>query len=67
MIVTRADMKYLRWHWEQDYEITEDNGRFTARARFGSRDVLEADSPVELLTLVRRHYPRHRGTEQCST
>jgi hypothetical protein len=62
-----ADMQYLRWHWGEEYELADEDGRCTAVARFGSRDVLEADSPSALLVLVRRHYPRTRRTDRSST
>ena len=62
-----ADMQYLRWHWDDIYEFADRDGGCSAVAKFGHRDVLEADSPAELLVLVRRHYPRNRSADQCST
>jgi hypothetical protein len=50
-------MDYLRIHYGRTYEFSAQDGKCFARALFGSGDVLEADSPAELLTLVRRHYP----------
>jgi hypothetical protein len=52
---------YLRFHWEGPYRFAKANGKYTATATFGSHDVLEADSPAELLTMVRRHYPGLSG------
>ena len=62
-----ADMQYLQWHWGDAYLIAEHDGTCTAQAKFGNRDVLEADSPSALLTLVRRHYPRNRSVIYSST
>jgi hypothetical protein len=50
-------VEYLRFHYGNVYAFTSEDGTYTAVAQFGGRDVLEADSPAELLTLVRRHYP----------
>ena len=61
-------MRYLQWHWGDVYQFTwEPDGTCTAQARFGSNDTLTANTPNELLTLVRRHYPRHKISDQCST
>jgi hypothetical protein len=55
--MSTVTMDYLRFHWEGPYTLTKTNGKYTATATFGSHDVLVADTPVELLTMLRRHYP----------
>jgi hypothetical protein len=45
-----------RYHWGDVYAFAITNGRYTATARYGERDVLAADNPEELLAKVRRHY-----------
>ncbi len=59
-------MKLVRLGWAREYEVWEKDGKCFARARFGKHDVVEADSPGELLIKLRFHYP---GTfkESCST
>jgi hypothetical protein len=64
MSVTTMD--YLRHHWDDAYVFAVIDGRYTARAKFGEMDLLEADSPEKLLSMVRRHYPDNTGPG-CST
>jgi len=56
----RSTMAYLRYRWEHAYTFAVSDGKYTALARSGDRDLLTADDPDELLIKVRRHYPgRH--------
>jgi hypothetical protein len=54
-------MEYLRFHYGEVYDFTADGDKYAARAKFRDHEVLEAGSPAELLTLVRRHYPGTRA------
>jgi hypothetical protein len=64
----REALAHLRFHWGQEYKFRLAGGTYTATARFGKADVLEADDPEELLARVRRHYSRgNRPEERCST
>lgn len=56
-------IRYLHLNWGEVYRITVGDARCTAQARFGSHDVLIADGPVELLSLMRRHYPGSTCTQ----
>jgi hypothetical protein len=53
----REAIAQLRYHWGDVYRFALVDGRYTATARFGQRDVVSADDPDELLTRIRRHYP----------
>jgi hypothetical protein len=57
-VTTRELLASIRYHWSDVYEITAANGRCTATAKNGDRDVLAADDPEELLGKIRRHYRR---------
>ena len=65
-------MAYVAFHWDSVYTLTtkkgkSKKGRYTARAKFGKRrDLLEAGTPAELLTQIRRHYPGS-AADMCST
>jgi hypothetical protein len=56
-------MAYLHDNWGEVYTFAVTNGKHTARARFSAHDLLEADTPEELLLLVRRHYPGKRANQ----
>lgn len=64
--MSTVTMEYLRFHWEGPYKVSKVSGKYVATATFGSRDVLEADSPSALLTKLRHHYPGLSG-ERAST
>ncbi len=59
-------MAFLRFHWDDAYVFAVTDGRYTARAKFGEKDLLEADTPEKLLSMVRRHYPGNTCSG-CST
>jgi hypothetical protein len=60
-------MAQLNFHWGDAYAFAIVNGRYTATARFGQRDVLSASDPDNLLVKVRRHYRRDPPEERSST
>ncbi len=60
-------MAQLRYHWGDVYQFTIADGRYRAAARFGQREMLDAEDPRELLGKVRRHYRRDLPQERCST
>jgi hypothetical protein len=60
-------MAQMRYHWGDVYRFAVTDGRYTATAKFGQRDVLAADNPDELLASVRRHYRPDLLEERCST
>jgi len=45
----RSTMAYLRYRWEHAYTFAVSDGKYTALARSGDRDLLTADDPDELL------------------
>ena len=54
------DLAYIRFAWRGAYVVNPPLGpgrRWQAKATFGTRDVLEADSADSLLGMIRRHYP----------
>jgi hypothetical protein len=63
----REVMAELRYHWGDVYEFAVVGDRYTATAKFGSRDQLSADRPEELGAMVRRHYRPDLLQERCST
>jgi hypothetical protein len=65
-VTTRELLATIRYHWSDVYEITVANGRYTATAKYGQRDVLAASDPEELLGKIRRHY-RRPPEERSST
>ena len=65
--MSKVTVAYLRFHWDGVYTFAVAGGKYTARAAFGEHDLLEADSPGELLSLVRRHYPGSTSADLCST
>jgi len=65
--MSRKAMAYLECHWGDVYTFAFEGGKHTARAKFGQHDLLEADSPEALLSLVRRHYPGSTSADLCST
>jgi hypothetical protein len=60
-------MAQLRYHWGDVYEFTIADGRYMATARFGQREILDAEDPQKLLGKVRRQYSRDLPQERCST
>jgi hypothetical protein len=52
-----AELADLRADWHPAYDFALVDGWWTAWARFGSRQTLEADTAGELRTKVRHHYP----------
>jgi hypothetical protein len=52
---------YLNVHWGRRYAfaLPQAEGVWTATARYGDGDRLEAESPAVLLEVVRRHYRDH--------
>lgn len=63
----REVMAQLRRHWGDVYRFSVVDGRYTATAKFGRRDVLDANDPEELLGKIRRHYRPGLLEERCST
>ena len=51
------DLAYIRFAWQGAYIVNTSGRRWQAKARFGTRDVLKADSADGLLGKIRRHYP----------
>jgi hypothetical protein len=49
----------LRWHWDEAYEITWDDGKFRA-ARLDDGTELEADTAGELRELILCNYSERR-------
>jgi hypothetical protein len=66
-VTQREVMAQLRFHWGDAYRFTALKGHYTATAKFGSQDVLQADDPEQLLAQIRRHYRRDPPEERCST
>jgi hypothetical protein len=60
-------MRYLDFHWGDAYSLSEEDGSYTARAKFGARDVLTADSPAQLYLRIRAHYPGGASADLSST
>jgi hypothetical protein len=60
----REALTVMRFHWGDVYRFAVVAGRYMATARFGTREVLAADDPEELLAKIRRHYPG--PSERCS-
>jgi hypothetical protein len=65
--MSATTMAYLRFHWDDAYIFAVTGGKYTARAKFGQADLLEAHTPDELLAMVRRHFPGDTGAGSCST
>ncbi len=62
------ELETLRWHWDEAYEITWDDGRFRA-GRHDGRGRLEAGTAAELRALVIADYterpvPRRYGRQR---
>jgi hypothetical protein len=60
-------MAQLRYHWGDVYKFAVAGDRYTATAKFGSRDQLVADDPEDLRAMIRRHYRPERLQDGCST
>jgi hypothetical protein len=56
----------LNFHWDDAYRFAFCDGRYTATARFGSREASASDDPDELQRMIRRPCPT-RITERSST
>jgi hypothetical protein len=53
---------YLNTHWHSRYSFTQPEtpgGNWTATAKFGDHDRLQAPTPAALLETVRAHYQSH--------
>ena len=60
-------MAELRLQWGDIYNfVAASHGPYTAMARFGQHDVLEAADPEELLRKIRGHY-LSQASERSST
>jgi hypothetical protein len=66
-VTRKTAMARLRHEWDSAYMLAIIDDKYTARARFGERDLLEADTPGELLCVIRRHYPGSTSADLCST
>jgi hypothetical protein len=66
-MTAREAIAQLRYHWGDRYSFSVTHGRYLATAKFGQREVLEADDPDELLRKIRRHYRSDGLQERCST
>jgi hypothetical protein len=56
---TAQRLIHLNTHWGRQYDFaapTRAHAKWTAKAKFGSFDELEAETSAELLELVRAHY-----------
>jgi hypothetical protein len=62
----KVTMAYVKFHWDSVYTLTSEKGKYTARAKFGRRDLLEAGTPAELLARIHQHYPGP-ASDMCST
>jgi hypothetical protein len=54
---------YLNTHWGKRYTFAAPpapGGQWTATARFGEHDTLQATTAAELLSVVRAHYQANR-------
>lgn len=62
-----SDEANLRWHWGAVYDIRKVGPwKWEAIAKFGSRDVLYAETGDELRHLIHLHYgPKTYGYEQA--
>lgn len=66
--MTRQEaLAQMRYHWGDSYRFAVVDGRYTATAKFGQRDVLAANSPDALLAKIRQHYRPDLLEERCST
>jgi hypothetical protein len=63
----QEELAQLRYHWGDVYVFGVANGCYTATAKFGQLDMLEARDLAELLRKVRRHYRSDMLHERCST
>jgi len=64
--MTGITLAFLRYHWDEVYNFTRDGPQYVATAKYGQRDRLTANTPEQLLSMVRRHY-RPPPAERCST
>jgi hypothetical protein len=53
----RETLDSLRFHWSDAYQIRKQDGKYVAVSKFGKCETLTADSPGELLRIIRQHYP----------
>jgi hypothetical protein len=63
----REALAQMRFHSGDAYRFAVVGGRYTATAKFGRRELLDADDPEQLLTKGRRHYRRDPLEERSST
>jgi hypothetical protein len=57
------ELIFLKLHWGRQYEFVspqKPGGGWTATAKFGQNDRLQAPTATELLGKVRRHYQSNR-------
>lgn len=59
-------LRFLEFHWGESYTFSAQDNKYSATAKFGKHDRLIADTPGQLLHLVRQHYPGTRA-ELAST
>jgi hypothetical protein len=65
--MSKTVMTRMRDDWESVYALAIIDGKYTARARFGKHDLLKADTPEELLSMIRRHDPGSTSADLCNT
>ncbi len=59
----KQQLIYLNTHWGKRYTFAAPQapgGQWTATARLGERDTLQATTSAELLSVVRAHYKANR-------
>jgi hypothetical protein len=59
-------MEYLQQQWGDAYTFTRRNDQYTAKEKFGKHEELAADTPEQLLAMIRRQYRGPWG-ERSST
>jgi hypothetical protein len=57
--IERNSLRALRFHWDEDYKIGNDGGKWTAQALRWEADPLTAHSSNELLDKLRDDYAEH--------
>jgi hypothetical protein len=65
---TEQQLIHLNMHWGRLYVFAapDTEGTWTAAAKFGGHDQLQADSATEMLLAVRRHYSANKLPERVS-
>jgi hypothetical protein len=64
---TEQRLIHLNTHWGRQYDFTaptRGHAKWTAKAKFGMLDELEAETSAELLEEVRAHYQANRTDDQ---